>query len=136
MPHVPFEGQSTTKAMFKQWQLPPKRPTIGVEMYGDRNYIMIPSSVELPYTARQIFSTTHDNQTEFSVMIIAGESQSAQQNRVIGEFSLVGLNAQEKRSHQVEVTLTLDKNHVLTARAKDLSSDLEQSFENQCVFNS
>ena len=55
------------------WQLPPKRPALGVQMIGDRAYVLIPANASVPAMGRQVFTTVHDNQTDISLLVLEGD---------------------------------------------------------------
>lgn len=56
-PSLPFDGSTTNRDMFKGWQLPPKRPALGVQMVGDAAYVLIPANAPVPAMGRQVFTT-------------------------------------------------------------------------------
>ena len=93
--------------MFKGWELPKKRPSLGIAMVGDMQHVLIPSTLTVPCHGKQIFTTVHDNQTHMSFVIYAGESRVASSNRQLGQFQLKGLPAAPFGEPQIEVNLLL-----------------------------
>lgn len=85
-PSLPFDGSTTHREMFKGWQLPPKRPALGVQMVGDVAYVLIPANAAIPAVGRQVFTTVHDNQTEMSVLVLEGDFTQASRCSVLGQF--------------------------------------------------
>lgn len=89
--------------MFKGWELPKKRPTIGIAMVGDQQHVLIPSTLTVPCHGKQIFTTVHDNQPHMSFVIYAGESRVASSNRQLGQFQLKGVPPAPFGVPQIEV---------------------------------
>jgi molecular chaperone DnaK (HSP70) len=102
-PHVPFEGTTTNRDTFKGWQLPPKFPGIGLEIQGDQMYTLLPSGCNLPFIGKHVFSTANDNQREICILIYSGNSKTASQNELLGQFDMTGLPASRARTLQIEV---------------------------------
>lgn len=96
-------GTTTNKDMFKGWELPKKRPTIGIAMVGDQQHVLIPSTLTVPCHGKQIFTTVHDNQPHMSFVIYAGESRVASSNRQLGQFQLKGVPPAPFGVPQIEV---------------------------------
>ncbi|KAK3249207.1 hypothetical protein CYMTET_41356 [Cymbomonas tetramitiformis] len=110
---------------FQGWKLPHPRPSLGVEYLGDNFYCLIPKHVPVPYTARKIFTTTHDNQHTCCILIIAGDSAKASANSLIGQFDLVGIPPAPHDVPQIEVTFHLRSStscDLLTVEARDLDT--------------
>jgi len=97
-------GTTTNKDMFKGWELPKKRPTVGIAMVGDQQHVLIPSTLTVPCHGKQIFTTVHDNQPHMSFVIYAGESRVASSNRQLGQFQLKGVPPAPFGVPQIEVT--------------------------------
>ena len=97
-------GTTTNKDMFKGWELPKKRPTVGIAMVGDQQHVLIPSTLTVPCHGKQIFTTVHDNQPHMSFVIYAGESRVASSNRQLGQFQLKGVPSAPFGVPQIEVT--------------------------------
>lgn len=96
-------GTTTNKDMFKGWELPKKRPTVGIAMVGDQQHVLIPSTLTVPCHGKQIFTTVHDNQPHMSFVIYAGESRVASSNRQLGQFQLKGVPPAPFGVPQIEV---------------------------------
>jgi Hsp70 protein len=121
-PNMPFEGTTTSRDMFRGWQLPPSFPGIGLELFGDRMHTLIPRGCKLPYTGRHVFSTIHDDQTELCILIYSGDSALASENELLGQFDLTGLPTGPARSPQIEVSFHVSEDRVLSVVARDLVS--------------
>ncbi|KAK9806195.1 hypothetical protein WJX72_004919 [[Myrmecia] bisecta] len=103
-------------------RLPLPRKSLGVEVVGDSFFVLIPFSTPAPATARQIFTTVHDNQDQACILILYGESATASQNTLLGQFDIINIPPAPKDVPQIEVTFHLDANLVLTAEARDLDT--------------
>ncbi len=95
-PSLPFDGTTTHREMFKGWQLPPRRPALGVQMLGDVAYVLIPPNAPLPAVGRQVFTTVHDHQTEIRVLVLEGDFSQASRCNVLGHLDMTGLPAGPK----------------------------------------
>ncbi|EFJ52650.1 hypothetical protein VOLCADRAFT_85844 [Volvox carteri f. nagariensis] len=127
-PTASFDGSSTYNRDYKGWKLPPRRPALGVQMMGDRTYVLIPSDAPLPATGKQIFTTVHDNQTEICVLVLRGDATAASRNNVLGQFDLKGLPPGPRGNPRIEITLTVDANNVLSATATDLDAQRHEQW--------
>lgn len=96
-------GTTTNKDMFRGWELPKKRPTVGIAMVGDQQHVLIPSTLTVPCHGKQIFTTVHDNQPHMSFVIYAGESRVASSNKQLGQFQLKGVPSAPFGVPQIEV---------------------------------
>lgn len=74
----------------------------------------------------QVFSTASDNQTQVEIKVLQGERAMAADNKILGEFSLVGIPPAPRGLPQIEVTFDIDANGLVTVFAKDKSSGREQ----------
>jgi len=127
-PSLPFDGTTTHREMFKGWQLPPKRPALGVQMVGDVAYVLIPANAAVPAVGRQVFTTVHDNQTEMSVLVLEGDFTQASRCSVLGQFDFQGLPPGPKGMAKLEVTFHVDQNGVLNVAACDLNSQRQEQW--------
>lgn len=130
-PALPFDGTTTHREVFKGWQLPGKRPALGVQMVGDRAYVLIPANANLPAMGRQTFTTVHDNQTDISLLILEGDFTQASRCSVLGQFDMTGLPYGPKGSAKIEVTYHVDNNGVLSVSALDLDSKRHEQWLRQ-----
>jgi len=122
LPTLPFEGNSTSKEAFKGWQMPPKRPALGVQMINDKAYVLIPANAPLPAMGRQTFTTVRDNQTAISVLVLEGDFQIASKCGVLGQFDLEGIPIAPEGVPRIQVTFMINKQGVLTCHAMDLDT--------------
>lgn len=74
----------------------------------------------------QVFSTAADNQTQVGIKVLQGEREMASDNKMLGEFELVGLPPAPRGMPQIEVTFDIDANGIVTVSAKDKSTGKEQ----------
>lgn len=74
-----------------------------------------------------VFSTTEDNQTEVQIIILQGEREFAKDNRILGEFQLVGMPAAPRNMQKIQVSFDIDVNGILTVNAKDDTTGVETS---------
>ncbi|KXZ41552.1 hypothetical protein GPECTOR_399g227 [Gonium pectorale] len=130
-PSAPFDGSSTYKQEFRGWRLPARRPALGVQLRGDRTYVLVPANAPLPASGKQIFTTVHDNQADICVLVLRGDATVASRNDVIGQFDLTGLPPGPKGSARVEITLSVDANNVLSASATDLDAQRQEQWLRQ-----
>jgi len=74
----------------------------------------------------QVFSTAADNQTQVGIKVLQGEREMAADNKLLGEFELVGLPPAPRGMPQIEVTFDIDANGIVTVSAKDKTTGKEQ----------
>lgn len=74
----------------------------------------------------QVFSTAADNQTQVGVRVLQGEREMATDNKLLGEFELVGIPPAPRGMPQIEVTFDIDANGIVTVSAKDKATGKEQ----------
>ena len=74
----------------------------------------------------QVFSTAADNQTQVGVKVLQGEREMAADNKLLGEFELVGIPPAPRGMPQIEVTFDIDANGIVTVSAKDKTTGKEQ----------
>lgn len=74
----------------------------------------------------QVFSTAADNQTQVGVRVLQGEREMAADNKLLGEFELVGIPPAPRGMPQIEVTFDIDANGIVTVSAKDKATSKEQ----------
>jgi molecular chaperone DnaK (HSP70) len=74
----------------------------------------------------QVFSTAADNQTQVGVKVLQGEREMASDNKMLGEFELVGIPPSPRGMPQIEVTFDIDASGIVTVSAKDKSTSKEQ----------
>jgi len=100
--------------------------SLGIETLGGVTTKLIERNTTIPVTKRQIFSTAADNQTAVTVVVLQGEREMAQHNRVLGRFNLEGIPPAPRGLPQIEVAFDIDANGIVHVAAKDLGTGKEQ----------
>jgi molecular chaperone DnaK len=105
--------------------------SLGIETLGGRLTRLIERNTTIPRGEKQIFSTASDNQPAVTISVYQGESEIANSpsNRKIGEFNLDGIRPAPRGEPQIEVSFDLDKNGVLTVKARDKDTGKEAHIE-------
>lgn len=101
--------------------------SLGIETMGGVATKLIDRNTTIPASKSQVFSTAADNQTSVEIHIVQGERPLASDNRTLGRFILDGIPPAPRGMPQVEVTFDIDANGILNVKAKDKSSNKEQS---------
>ena len=96
--------------------------TLGIETEGGVLTALIERNTTIPVEKKQTFSTAADGQTAVTVSVFQGERKMAQQNRLLDQFNLEGIDAQARGVPQIEVKFDIDQNGILNVSAKDLKS--------------
>lgn len=78
------------------------------------------------FVSCQVFSTAADNQTQVGIKVLQGEREMASDNKMLGEFELVGIPPAPRGMPQIEVTFDIDANGIVTVSAKDKATSKEQ----------
>ncbi|XP_069673887.1 chaperone protein DnaK-like [Periplaneta americana] len=105
--------------------------SLGIETLGGVSTKMIERNTTIPSKKSQIFSTAENNQSVVSVRVFQGERTMAADNKLIGQFDLVGIPPAPRGVPQIEVTFDVDANGILHVSAKDLGTGKEQSIRIQ-----
>jgi molecular chaperone DnaK len=100
--------------------------SLGIETLGGVFTKLIPRNTTIPTKKSEIFSTATDNQTSVDIRVFQGEREIASQNKLIGNFQLVGIPPAPRGIPQIEVTFDIDANGILHVTAKDLGTGKEQ----------
>ena len=103
--------------------------SLGIETLGGNNTPMISKNTTIPTAKTQVFSTAADNQPSVEINILQGERPMALDNRSIGRFILDGIPPSPRGLPQIEVTLDIDANGILTVTAKDKATGKSQSIK-------
>jgi molecular chaperone DnaK len=103
--------------------------SLGIETMGGIMTKMIEKGTTIPTSATQTFSTASDNQKTVSVMISQGEAEMFSSNKLLGKFDLGGIVPAPRGVPQIEITLNVDANGVLTVSAKDKATGKENSIK-------
>jgi len=102
---------------------------LGIMTFGSNFEELIPQNTTVPTHRQKIFTTSRDNQTAVKILVMQGESQRAEENDLLGEFILTGLRRAPKGQVEIEVTFEINADGIVSVRAKDLETSLEQSIQ-------
>ena len=105
--------------------------TLGIETLGGVFTPLIERNTTIPTKRSQVFSTADDNQSAVTIRVFQGERPMAQDNKVLGQFDLVGIPPAPRGMPQVEVTFDIDANGIVHVTAKDKATNKEQSIRIQ-----
>jgi len=94
--------------------------SLGIETLGGVMTKMINKNTTVPTRHSQIFSTAEDNQPSVTIKIFQGERGIAEDNKVLGEFNLEGIEPARKGIPQIEVVFDIDANGILNVSAKKI----------------
>ena len=101
--------------------------SLGIETMGGVFTKLIEANTTIPTKKSETFSTASDNQTSVEIHILQGERPMSRDNRSLGRFHLDGIMSAPRGVPQIEVTLDLDSNSILTVSAKDKATGKQQS---------
>ncbi|KAH7833385.1 hypothetical protein Vadar_005776 [Vaccinium darrowii] len=100
--------------------------SLGIETLGGIFTRLINRNTTIPTKKSQVFSTAADNQTQVGISVLQGEREMARDNKLLGEFQLVGIPPAPRGMPQIEVTFDIDANGIVTVFAKDKTTGKEQ----------
>ncbi len=103
--------------------------TLGIETLGGVATKLIERNTTIPTRKGQTFSTAQDNQTAVSIRVLQGEREMALDNKLLGQFDLVGIPTAPRGMPQIEVSFDIDANGIVHVSAKDLGTGKEQSIK-------
>ena len=101
--------------------------SLGIETLGGVFTKLIDKNTTIPTRKSQVFSTAQDNQTAVTIRVFQGEREMASDNKLLGQFDLIGIPSAPRGLPQVEVTFDIDANGIVNVHAKDLGTNKEQS---------
>ena len=105
--------------------------SLGIETLGGVFTRLIDRNTTIPTKKSQVFSTAEDGQTAVTIRVFQGEREMAADNKLLGQFDLVGLPAAPRGVPQVEVTFDIDANGIVNVSAKDKATGKEQQIRIQ-----
>ena len=103
--------------------------SLGIETLGGVFTKLIEKNTTIPTRKSQVFSTAQDNQTAVTIRVFQGEREMASDNKLLGQFDLIGIPPAPRGLPQVEVTFDIDANGIVNVHAKDLGTNKEQSIK-------
>src|SRR6185369_8240377 len=99
--------------------------SLGIEVQGGDNEIIIPRNTTIPTKKTQVFSTAEDNQPSVHVRVLQGERPRAADNKTVGFFELSGIEPAPRGMPQIEVSFDIDANGIVKVSAKDKKTNKE-----------
>ncbi|WP_310475884.1 Hsp70 family protein, partial [Sandarakinorhabdus sp.] len=105
--------------------------SLGIETLGGVFTRMIDRNTTIPTKKSQVYSTADDNQSAVTIRVFQGEREMAADNKMLGQFDLVGIPPAPRGVPQVEVTFDLDANGLVSVNAKDKGTGKEQQIRIQ-----
>jgi molecular chaperone DnaK len=102
---------------------------LGIMTFGNVFEELIPQNTTVPTSRQKIFTTSRDNQTAVKILVMQGEHEKAEDNEMLGEFILTGLRRAAKGQIEIEVTFEINADGIVSVKAKDLETGLEQSIQ-------
>jgi molecular chaperone DnaK len=105
--------------------------SLGLETLGGVMTKLIDRNTTIPARKSQTFSTAEDNQPAVTVRVFQGEREMAQDNKLLGQFDLVGIQPAPRGTPQIEVTFDIDANGIVNVAAKDKATSKEQQIRIQ-----
>ena len=105
--------------------------SLGIETLGGLFTRLIDRNTTIPTRKSQTFSTAEDNLTAVTIRVFQGEREMAVQNKLLGQFDLVGLPSSPRGVPQIEVTFDIDANGIVQVSAKDKATGKEQQIRIQ-----
>ena len=103
--------------------------SLGIETLGGVFSRIIDRNTTIPTKKSQIFSTAADNQSAVTIRVYQGEREMAADNKLLGQFDLVGIPPAPRGVPQIEVTFDIDANGIVHVSAKDMATQKEQSIQ-------
>ncbi|HVN85301.1 MAG TPA: molecular chaperone DnaK [Candidatus Binatia bacterium] len=101
--------------------------SLGIETLGGVFTKLIEKNTTIPTKKSQVFSTAADNQNAVTIRVFQGEREMAANNKLLGQFDLIGIPPAPRGVPQIEVSFDIDANGIVHVNAKDLGTSKEQS---------
>jgi molecular chaperone DnaK len=105
--------------------------SLGIETLGGVSTKLIEKNTTIPTKKSQVFSTAEDNQPAVSIRVLQGEREMASDNKLLGNFELLGIAPAPRGVPQIEVTFDIDANGIVNVSAKDKGTGKEQKIQIQ-----
>ena len=105
--------------------------SLGIETLGGVSTKLIEKNTTIPTKKSQVFSTAEDNQPAVSIRVLQGEREMAADNKILGNFELIGIPPAPRGTPQIEVTFDIDANGIVNVSAKDKGTGKEQKIQIQ-----
>jgi len=101
--------------------------SLGIEVEGGLFERLTEKNRTIPTAASKVFTTSHDDQTRLRIRIFQGEREIAAENELLGEFSLSNIPPAAAGVPQIEITLDIDENGIITVEARNIETDKKES---------
>ena len=105
--------------------------SLGIETLGSVSTKLIEKNTTIPTKKSQVFSTAEDNQPAVAIRVLQGEREMATDNKMLGNFELIGIAPAPRGVPQIEVTFDIDANGIVSVSAKDKGTGKEQKIQIQ-----